>query len=124
MTGYVPIVALGDFQGSLQGLLHLGAEPMLYAVGDESRSDEKEKDRRHQGKTDKGHDQFDSEFCPEDLALSLKDELDEVTDHEEDQEEDEDDVDIDQAEDDDVIADREAFPPLEGISAPGWSAER
>ena len=86
-------------------MLDLGAEPVLHTVGDKPRGDEKEEDRRHQGETDKGHDQFRPELCPQDLALSLKDELHEITDHEKDQEEDQNDVDVDQAEDDDIIGD-------------------
>ncbi len=103
MTCHVPIIGLGHFQRPLKGLLDLGAKPMLHTVGDKPRGDKKEEDRRHQGETDKGHHQFRPEPCPQNLSLSLKDELHEIADHEKDQEEDQNDVDVDQTEDNNVI---------------------
>ena len=83
---------------------------MFHTVGDKSHGHKKEENGWNEGKADKGHHQFGPELGSQDFPLSLKDQLDQIPDHQKDQEENQDDVDIDQAEDDDIVGDRD-FPP-------------
>src|SRR4030067_128706 len=88
---------------------------MLHTIGDKTHSNKEEEDGWHEGKTDKGHHQFGPQPCSQNLPLSLKDQLHQISDHQKDQEEDQDDIDIDQAEDDDVVGDRDARPYLRDL---------
>jgi hypothetical protein len=85
---------------------------MFHAIGDESPGYKKEEDGRNERKADKGGHQFRSELGPQNFTLPLKDQFDQIPDHQEDQKENQDDVDIDQAEDDDIIGDRNLPPDL------------
>ena len=105
VVGKISIIGLGHLQGPLKRLLDLGLKPMFNAARDKPHCHKKEEDRWNEGKADKGHHQFGPQLCSQDLPLSLKDQFDQISDHQKDQEEDQDDVDIDQAEDDDVVGD-------------------
>jgi hypothetical protein len=83
---------------------------MFHTIGDESRRYKKEENGWNEGEADKSHDQFGSELGSKDFLLPLEDQLDQIPYHQKDQEENQDDVDIDQAEDDDIAGDRD-FPP-------------
>ena len=90
----------------------MGAEPMFHTVGDEPDRYQKEQNRWNEGEADKGRHQFGPEPGPQDFPLPFKDQLHQIPDDQEDQEEDEDDVDIDQAEDDDIVGDGDLSPNL------------
>jgi len=70
----------------------------------------------NKGKADKGYHQFGSELGSQDFPLSLKDQFDKIPDDQKDQEENQDDVDIDQAEDDDIVGDGDFSLQPGGIS--------
>jgi len=108
--GKISIISLSDFQGSLKGLFHLGAKPMFHAIGNKSYCHEKKKDGWNEGKADKGGHQFCPEPGSQNLPLSLKDQFDQIPDHQKDEKENQDDVDIDETENDDIIGERD-FPP-------------
>ena len=80
---------------------------MFNTARDKTHRHEEEENRWRERKADKGHHQLGPQSRSQDLSLPLKDQFDEVPDHQEDQEEDQDDVDIDQAEDDDIVGDRD-----------------
>jgi hypothetical protein len=82
---------------------------VFHTVGDETHGYQKEENGWDEGKADEGYDQFGSELGSQDFPLSLKDQFDQIPDDQKDQEENQDDVDIDQAEDDDIIGDGD-FP--------------
>jgi hypothetical protein len=106
----IPVIGLGHFQGPLKRLLHLGAKPVFHAVGDKTYGYQKKENGWNKGKADKGYHQFGSELGSQDFPLSLKDQFDKIPDDQKDQEENQDDVDIDQAEDDDIVRNGD-FPP-------------
>jgi len=83
---------------------------MFHTIGDETHGYQKEENGWNKGKTDKSHHQFGSELCPQYFSLSLKDQFHEIPDHQKDQEENQDDIDIDQAENDDIIGNRDFSP--------------
>jgi hypothetical protein len=78
---------------------------MFHAIGDKSHGHKKEENGWNKGETDKGHHQLGPELGSQDSLLSLKDQLDQIPDHQKDQEENQDNVDIDQAEDDNIVGD-------------------
>jgi hypothetical protein len=78
---------------------------LLNTAGDETYRDEKEEDRRNEGKADKGNHQFGSQLGPENLPFPFEDQFHQVADDEKDQEQNENDVDVDQTKDDDVVGD-------------------
>jgi hypothetical protein len=80
---------------------------MFHAVGDESHGYQKEENGWNEGKADERRYQFGSEFGTQDFSLSLKDQFNEIPNHQKDQEENQDDVDVNQAEDDDIVGDRD-----------------
>jgi len=86
-------------------LFHLDFKPVFYTVGDETRRHKEENDGWDQRKADKGHHQFGPQLRTQNLPLSLEDEFDQIPDNQEDKEENKDDVNIDEAEDNDVVAD-------------------
>ena len=53
-------------------MLHLGAEPMLYAIGDEAHGYQEEKDGWNERKADKSHHQFGSEPGSESDVLACE----------------------------------------------------
>jgi hypothetical protein len=88
---------------------------MLDAVGDEAHGYQEEKDGWNEGETDKGGYQFGPEPGSQDFPFSLKNQFYEVPDHQKDQQKDEDDIDINQAEDDDIVGDGHFAPDLGGF---------
>jgi hypothetical protein len=80
---------------------------MFDAIGDETHGYQEEKNGWNEGKADKGHHQFGPEPGSQNFALSLEDQFYEIPDHQKNQEKDEDDIDIDKAEDDDIVGDRD-----------------
>jgi hypothetical protein len=85
---------------------------MLHTIGDESHGYQKEENGWDEGKADKSRHQFSSEFGSQNFPFSFKDQFDQISDHQKDQEENQDDIDIDQAEDDNIIGDRDLPPYL------------
>jgi len=76
---------------------------VFHAVRDKTHGYQKEENGWNKGKADKGYHQFGSELGPQDFPLSLKDQFDKIPDDQKDQKENQNDVDIDQAEDDDIV---------------------
>jgi hypothetical protein len=86
-------------------LLHLDAEPFLHAAGNKSHGYKKQQQGWHQGKTDEGRHQFSPQFRSQNPLFPLEDQLDQISDDQEDEKEQEDNIDVDEGEDDDVIGD-------------------
>jgi hypothetical protein len=81
---------------------------MFDAIGDEAHGYQKEKDGWNEGEADKGRHQFGSESGPQNFPFPLENQLYEIPNHQKDQQENQDDVNIDQAEDNDIVGDRDS----------------
>jgi hypothetical protein len=82
---------------------------MFHAIGDEAHGYEEEKDGWNERKADKSHHQFGSEPGSQNLPFPLKDQFNKIPDHQKDQQKDQDDINIDEAEDNDIVGNRN-FP--------------
>ena len=104
---------LRQFQGTLQGTLDVRVEPVVHGGGDKLQSDKKEQAGWDQREADERDDQLGLEFGTQNLAAAVKEEFGQAAQDQEEHEQDQDDVQIDQSEDQDVAADRQAQVGLE-----------
>ena len=96
---------------------------MFHAARNKPHGHKEKEDRRNQGKADEGHHELGPQPSPQDLSLSLKDQLDEISNDQEDQEKDQDDVNINQREDDDVLRDGDLSHDLGKLQLDGGEQE-
>ena len=92
---------------------------MFNTVGDKPDGNKKKDDGWGEGKNDEGYHQFSPQFWSQNLPFSLEDQFHQISDHQEDQKEDEDDIDIDQAEKNDVIGNGNLSCHLRGFQLNG-----
>jgi len=81
---------------------------MFNAIRQKTYCNKEEEDGWNEGEADEGDYQFGPELRSQDLPLPFEDQFHQVSDHQKDQKKDQNDVDIDEAENNDVVGNRNA----------------
>ena len=111
-VGEVLVVGVRHVERSLERTLHLAVEPVLDRVAQEYLRDQEEQRRRQERDADEGDDQPGPQVRAHDAAAAVEDELHDVAADQEDEEDEEDQVQVDQADEDRVGAERSAAREL------------
>jgi len=105
VIGGVFIRGLGHLQGAVQGVANTDIEPVLDAVRQKIDGYQKQYEGRNEGQTDKGRHQLGPDTGTDDTMAALVNQLDDVPHYKEYQQYDQDDIDVDEAEDEDIAGD-------------------